>query len=236
MGISLRVLEARFVRRQGAGYHIEPTIESADGISFVCPLCWLAFKPEAHGKDGPQIVRGVHSVLCWRPRVPAGIDPGPGRWEMQGTGISDVTLVAGSSSIHLLAGCGWHGYVQNGEATGGLEPGDIERARAYDRAVRQTIIDRETAMTGTSTSTDTSSATSDAPGATDLDLGATSDTAQQPGELTREPFDDTAAPVLTGSEGFAKTMDLRVAGHRLQQRWVSGHDGSSVWVEIEGQR
>ena len=220
MGVSLRALEARFVRFSGAGYQVEPTIESADGISFVCPLCWLALKDSNY--DPNVGVRGVHSVLCWRPRVPADVSPGPGRWDFQGTGLNDVTLVAGSSSIHLLSGCCWHGYVRNGECVDDLGPDSVERARKYHAAWRQTIIDRETAMTDTSTSTDTSS--------------ATSDTAQQPGELTREPFDQEAAPVLTGPEGFEKTLDLRVAGHRLQQRWVSGHDGSSVWVEIEGQR
>ena len=209
MGISLAVLEGGFVRRQGSGYHEEPTIESADGILFVCPLCWLAFKPQAHGKDGPQIVRGVHSVLCWRPRVPAGIDPGPGRWELQGTGIGDVTLVAGSSSIQLQGGCNWHGYVRNGECVDGLEAGDIERARVYDRAVRQTIIDREIAMTGTSTST--------AP-------------TPQPGAAPAAKPEKAGPP-----PGFVRTMELRMKNKIFEQRWQSGHGNESVWVAIDGQ-
>jgi hypothetical protein len=49
--------------------------------------------------------------------VPADADPGPGRWEFQGTGLGALTLVAGSSSIQLLGGCNWHGFVRNGEVT-----------------------------------------------------------------------------------------------------------------------
>jgi hypothetical protein len=54
-------------------------------------------------------------VLCWRPRVPQTWPPVPGRWEMLGTGLADLTLVASSSSVLLTEGCRAHFYVQGGQ-------------------------------------------------------------------------------------------------------------------------
>lgn len=74
------------------------SIENAQGILFECPLC-----------------RG-HSVLAWfRGRgVPDDATPGPGRWTPAGTGFADLSL---TPSIALQGGCGWHGFVTNGDAT-----------------------------------------------------------------------------------------------------------------------
>ena len=86
-------------------------IPEADGVIFKCPEC-------LKGK-GPSGV-GVHSIICWRPRVP--VDPerftGPGRWEIQATCWEDFTLVAGSSSVFLSeSACHAHFLVQSGEVT-----------------------------------------------------------------------------------------------------------------------
>ena len=78
---------------------------TADGILFLCPKC--------HAENGGPV--GTHSVLCWFVgRVADDVEPGPGRWTPSGTGISDLSL---TPSVHLLAGCGWHGFVGNGDAT-----------------------------------------------------------------------------------------------------------------------
>ncbi len=89
-------------------------IGEADAVMFLCPKCFNANR-------GP--VR-THSVICNRPRVPLrpGVYVGPGRWEFAGTGIADLTLngasPGGARSIQLLgAGCQWHGFINNGEAT-----------------------------------------------------------------------------------------------------------------------
>lgn len=66
-------------------------IADADGIWFLCPVCFQK-------NSGPI---GTHAIICWRPRVPPEVFPRPGRWEFEGTGIDDLTLVAGSSSILL---------------------------------------------------------------------------------------------------------------------------------------
>lgn len=87
--------------------HVD-AIGDADGILFHCPKCFKA-------NSGPV---GTHAVVCWRPRVLAEVDPKPGRWEFEGTGYADLTLVAGSSSILLTSGCCAHFFVRNGAIEG----------------------------------------------------------------------------------------------------------------------
>lgn len=82
------------------------SVAEADGVVFLCPKCFQE-------NNGP--VR-THSVVCWRPRVPQGENiEGPGRWEFEGTGLHDLTLVAGSSSVLLTGGCNAHFFVRGGE-------------------------------------------------------------------------------------------------------------------------
>lgn len=106
--IALSDLKAAFLELTSlTGWRRVKTIKRADGIVFLCPVCFV--------KNGGS--RGTHSVICWRPRVPADVQPGPGRWEFVGSSLDDLTLVAGSSSIQLTGGCNWHGYVRDGKAT-----------------------------------------------------------------------------------------------------------------------
>jgi hypothetical protein len=84
---------------------MDASFEDCDGLEFLCPKCWAA-------NNGPI---GTHRVICWKPTVPATISPGPGRWAHTGSGFGDISLVAGSSSVQLIGGCNWHGYVQGGE-------------------------------------------------------------------------------------------------------------------------
>jgi len=106
--MKLRTLEATFRKRiDDTHFQLVDAIAEADGIKFLCPKCFTA--------NGGHV--GTHFVICWRPRVPQTTTPTPGRWEFQGTGLDDLTLVAASSSILLMGGCNWHGYVRNGEVT-----------------------------------------------------------------------------------------------------------------------
>jgi hypothetical protein len=82
-------------------------IEDAQGITFLCPKCFSENGGAAR----------THSVICWwRDRgVPDDAHPGPGRWTVSGAGFADLSL---SPSVHLTGpGCGWHGFVTNGDAT-----------------------------------------------------------------------------------------------------------------------
>ena len=81
------------------------SIVGADGISFLCPKCFVE-------NEGPK---GTHIVICWSPEVSQTIGPVPGRWRMEGSGFRDLTLVARSSSILLLSGCKAHFFIRNGE-------------------------------------------------------------------------------------------------------------------------
>jgi hypothetical protein len=105
--VKLTELEPQFLKIESDTLfrHVD-TIGEADGIAFVCPLCLR----------NQQMSRpGVHSVICWQPRVPQTIPPTPGRWSFSGTGYEDLTLTAGSSSILLQGGCGAHFWITNGE-------------------------------------------------------------------------------------------------------------------------
>lgn len=111
--IHLRDLEAEWVndlgdKRRRRFKEGDETIATAQGVMFLCPVCY-------ERNSGPV---GTHSVLIWfRDRgVPPDETPGPGRWAVSGTGLTDLTL---SPSIDLSAnegGCGWHGWVENGIA------------------------------------------------------------------------------------------------------------------------
>ncbi len=110
MKLRLTELEPQFLKRiDDTHFKYVDAIADADGIFFVCPLCF-----ENNGKSRP----GVHGVICWNPIVPQTTTPIPGRWNLLGTGYDDLTLQAGSSSIQLASdGCKWHGFIRNGEVT-----------------------------------------------------------------------------------------------------------------------
>lgn len=76
----------------------------AQGIIFLCPKCYVA--------NAGRV--GTHSVIvCFSGRgTPAECD-GP-RWVVRGAGFDDLTI---TPSIHTIGGCGWHGFVKNGDAT-----------------------------------------------------------------------------------------------------------------------
>ena len=106
-GIPLKDLRATFRKITSARSHRTViSIAKADGLMLLCPKCF-----EDNG--GPV---GTHSVICWQPHVPQDIPPTPGRWEFYGTGLKDLTLVAGSSSVLLTSGCRAHFWIRDGVA------------------------------------------------------------------------------------------------------------------------
>lgn len=126
----LRDLDARFVRLTATGGqtdfdekdHLLDLVE-AHGVMFQCPKC--AAGGEAFEELDPwygkrRSVKGAHYVLCWFAGrgVPDHVDPKPGRWHPSGTGLDDLTFTGpGAASVLLTTGCGWHGFVKNGDAS-----------------------------------------------------------------------------------------------------------------------
>jgi hypothetical protein len=110
-------LQPLFLKRQqnptGEGdaisYVVVDNIGDADGLDMLCPKCLFNNKGER---------AGVHSIICWDPKVAPDVDPGPGRWRLEGTGMSDLTLgpqePGGLSSVLLDSGCRAHFHVRNG--------------------------------------------------------------------------------------------------------------------------
>ena len=107
MDVRLTDLEPKFLKiKDERTFSTDASIQDGDGLMFLCPKCYV-------GNSGKV---GTHQVICWRPHVPQTMEPIPGRWEWKGTGFDDITLFAGSSSIQLIGGCGWHGFITNGMA------------------------------------------------------------------------------------------------------------------------
>lgn len=88
------------------------TLAEAQGVFFLCPVCF-----QKHG--GPVGTHGVEVAFHGRgvgdhQGSQAG-DGRPSRWNVSGSSFDDLTL---TPSVHLAgAGCGWHGFVTNGEVT-----------------------------------------------------------------------------------------------------------------------
>lgn len=111
--MKLRDLEASFLKIiDERTMSIDPaiTLAEAQGIIFLCPKCFAA--------NGGNV--GTHSVICWFSGrgVPDERTPKPGRWNPSGTGIDDLTFIGpGAASVLLTGpGCGWHGFVKDGDA------------------------------------------------------------------------------------------------------------------------
>ena len=110
IGLSLRDdLEGRFegmpyTDDTGSYWPRAKTFGEAEGLMFLCPTCYV--------RNSGSV--GTHYVLCWSPNVSQEWNPTPGRWELVGTGLDDISLVADSSSVALQGGCGAHFFVTNG--------------------------------------------------------------------------------------------------------------------------
>jgi hypothetical protein len=86
-------------------------LAEAQGIMFLCPKCYAknGGAVGTHGVDVTFAGRGVPDLLGSHGDAGA-----PSRWAIAGTGHGDLTM---SPSILLLGGCGWHGFITNGEVT-----------------------------------------------------------------------------------------------------------------------
>lgn len=104
--MKLTELKPEFLKIESErSYRKTDDIKEADGVFFLCPVCFKKNNGE----------KGTHYAICWRPHVPFTFKPVPGRWEFSGTGYEDLTLINGSSSILFQGGCGAHFFIKNGE-------------------------------------------------------------------------------------------------------------------------
>lgn len=105
--MKLTELEPKFLKWEDDRHFLmTDEIAGADGLEFLCPVCFKA-------NNGPV---GTHAIICWTPKVPQSTSPTPGRWNIQGSGYHDLSLVAGSSSVLLNgAPCKAHFFVRSGQ-------------------------------------------------------------------------------------------------------------------------
>lgn len=112
-GIPFLELSPKFIKSNSeGGWRAVDSADDADGVMFLCPLCYQ--------RNGGSV--GTHQVVIWDLTVP--ISPlfsGPGRWALEGETLGSLSLSPAAPgrahSVHLQGGCGWHGYVTNGQAT-----------------------------------------------------------------------------------------------------------------------
>ena len=81
------------------------------GIMFDCPCgcaVWVYVSFENPVDGGP-------------PRLNPGLNPGEPRWHRTGDTFDALTLKPSILKSKKKGGCGWHGFVTNGEITGRVE-------------------------------------------------------------------------------------------------------------------
>lgn len=121
--MKLSELKAQLVRYESRpdGEHMVTVqaLAEAQGVMFLCPKCFA----ENGGSAGTHRViatfagRGALDHQGSHDK-----DGKPTRWQVEGTGLEDLTL---KPSVHIFKAeeavevdtCGWHGWVNNGDAT-----------------------------------------------------------------------------------------------------------------------
>ena len=95
------------IERKALTYLLEvESLAAAQGIRFLCPKCF---------RDNGGAV-GTHGVnVAFKDRgVPHNAYTGLPRWNVSGSGYADLSI---TPSVLVVVGCGWHGYITNGEVS-----------------------------------------------------------------------------------------------------------------------
>lgn len=109
----LTELEPAFLRYESDGIRDPriPTLTDAQGLLFLCPLCFA----QNHGPVGTHACEVSFEGRGVLPEQGSHNTEGkPTRWNVAGSGFHDLTL---TPSILLQGGCNWHGFITNGEVT-----------------------------------------------------------------------------------------------------------------------
>jgi len=84
--------------------------KGADGIEFLCPKCFA----ENGGEVGTHLIQVFFAGGDAPDTLGHDSEGKTVRWNALGSGFDDLTL---TPSIYVKVGCGWHGFVTNGEVT-----------------------------------------------------------------------------------------------------------------------
>ena len=106
--MKLTELEPEFLKRTDTGMRTDVSMAEADGMWFLCPVCFEKNK-------GPV---GTEHIICWfYGKVPDNITPWPGRWKPAGTGFADMTFVPPVKGMAVSVKVGEHAHfcIVNGE-------------------------------------------------------------------------------------------------------------------------
>ncbi len=113
-GIGLTLVELRaqllgvpyYNERGNVVYPHVDNLNDAHGIRYLCPKCF----EENSGSVG------THGIVNFDPSISQEFRPTPGRWNLIGTGLDDLSLINESSSIAMTGeGCKAHFFVSFGK-------------------------------------------------------------------------------------------------------------------------
>lgn len=112
--------------------HVD-SLEAAQGLRFLCPKCFadnIARVPPGTGSEADDIQAagvGIHQVeVTFQGRGATDVQGSHGnggtatRWAVSGTGYDDLSTTPSILLLSLPGGCGWHGYITNGQIVGGI--------------------------------------------------------------------------------------------------------------------
>jgi len=93
-------------------WYIPVPIAQAQGIHFLCPVCFAANKRPigTHGVQVGFVGKAPPGTFS------QGKDGKDSRWNVAGTDFTNLTLTP-SIALDADVGCKWHGFVTNGEVT-----------------------------------------------------------------------------------------------------------------------
>ena len=119
--IPLKMLDPRWMSLADNGNLIhtrDPRPTNPIGLHLLCPLCWMVRKaPIIAPKKAIERVEGfgVHAAHCLSPQAPADMLPLPGRWNLIGDTLDELSLKGKKgSSVQFNHGCKAHFLIKNG--------------------------------------------------------------------------------------------------------------------------
>lgn len=88
------------------------SLPDAQGVMFLCPKC---FRDHGNSDIGTHYVEVTFEGRGVRPDHGCHDSDGrPTRWQVAGSSLEDLST---QPSVLVVGGCGWHGYITNGEVT-----------------------------------------------------------------------------------------------------------------------